>query len=148
MKIITSFALILLLTSCDAPVPKALGVFQSKFKDCPDKPNCISSFSKSDSSHYIDPIDIKEPKDVAIKKILNIIKLYKSSKIITNQNDYIHIEVTSDIFKFVDDVEFYFGISGKIHMKSKSRLGHSDLGVNKKRLGEFIFKYHQSGAPL
>lgn len=147
MKIITSLVFILFLTSCEAPAPKNLGVFQSKFKNCPDKPNCISSFSKKDSAHYIDPIDVKEPKDIVIKKILNIIKLTKNSKIIKNQNDYIHMEVSSDIFKFVDDVEFFFGVSGKIHMKSKSRVGHSDLGVNKKRLGEFVFKYHQSGVP-
>lgn len=146
MKIITSILTLIILASCQGNPPNTLGVHDSKFKKCNDKPNCISTFSNLDSPHYMEPIKYQEPKNLAVKKILKIIKLNGNSKIIKNENDYLLVEVTSDIFKFVDDLEFYFGIPGKIHMKSASRIGHSDLGVNKKRLGEIIFKYHQSGS--
>lgn len=146
MKKIIPLLTLLILASCQGNPPSTLGLYDSKFKKCNDKPNCISTFSKLDSPHYIEPINYQEPKNIAIKKVLKIIELNPKSKVIRNENDYLLIEVTSDIFRFVDDLEFYFGIPGKIHMKSASRIGHSDLGVNKKRLGEIIFKYHQSGS--
>jgi len=65
-------------------------------------------------------------------------------KIITKQPNYIHIEYTSDLFKFVDDVEFYFPDNQKIiHMKSSSRTGHYDFGVNRKRLEKIRFEFIQ-----
>lgn len=146
MKNFTLILTLIILASCQGKPPNTLGIYDSKFKKCNDKPNCISTFSNIESPHFMDPIKYQEPKNIAIKKILKIIELNRNSKIIKNENDYILVEMNSAIFKFVDDLEFYFGIPGEIHMKSASRIGHSDLGVNKKRLGEIVFKYHQSGA--
>ena len=36
--------------------------------------------------------------------------------------------------RYVDDVEFYWTEGGKVHLRSASRLGHSDLGVNRERI--------------
>ena len=48
---------------------------------------------------------------------------------------YLHVEFTSAIFRFVDDVEFLFDAgSGTIHMRSASRAGYSDFGVNRRRM--------------
>ena len=49
--------------------------------------------------------------------------------------DYIRAEFRSRIFQFVDDVEFLFENQGNvIHVKSASRTGYSDFGVNRKRV--------------
>jgi uncharacterized protein (DUF1499 family) len=56
-------------------------------------------------------------------------------KIVTESGDYLHAEATSLIFRFVDDVEFFVDREAKvIHFRSASRVGHSDLGVNRARM--------------
>jgi hypothetical protein len=49
-------------------------------------------------------------------------------------DDYLHVEFKSKLMGFVDDVEFYFPDSAVIHMRSASRVGYSDFGVNRRRL--------------
>jgi uncharacterized protein (DUF1499 family) len=59
----------------------------------------------------------------------------KKTKIITENKNYLYAEFTSAIMGFVDDVEFYLDEGAKvIHVRSASRLGQSDLGVNRKRI--------------
>jgi uncharacterized protein (DUF1499 family) len=145
MKKINLLAMILVLSSCSGTIPETLGVKENGFSLCSGKPNCVNSFNPtSDKEHFIDPIVAKEGKEVAYKKIEEILKNYPRTKIITQTENYIHAECTSMILRFVDDVEFVF-MDDKIQMKSASRVGHSDLGVNRKRLEEIRFKYHQSG---
>jgi uncharacterized protein (DUF1499 family) len=65
----------------------------------------------------------------------NIILHKKRTKIVTETSTYLHAEFTSALWRFVDDVEFSFDENAKrIHMRSASRLGKSDLGVNRKRV--------------
>ena len=66
---------------------------------------------------------------------MKIIDSLKRTRIITDSENYIHIEFKTAVFKFVDDVEFYFDDSEKlIHFRSAARLGYSDMGVNRKRM--------------
>jgi uncharacterized protein (DUF1499 family) len=62
----------------------------------------------------------------------------KQSKIVVVEDNYIRAEFVSKIFRFVDDVEFYFPDKKSkellIHVRSASRVGYSDLGVNRKRI--------------
>jgi len=49
--------------------------------------------------------------------------------------DYLRVEFRSFLFRFCDDVEFYYDRrSGLVHFRSASRVGHSDLGVNRRRM--------------
>ncbi|UCC20007.1 MAG: DUF1499 domain-containing protein [Promethearchaeota archaeon] len=113
---------------------KPIGVTNGKFYPCPKSPNCVSTQS-IDERHKMSPLRYKTSLEEAKTKILKIISSLKRTRIITNTNDYIHIEVRTAVFRFVDDVEFYFDDSEKlIHFRSAARLGYSDLGVNKKRM--------------
>ena len=56
------------------------------------------------------------------------------SRVITDKQDYLYVEFKSRIMGFVDDVEFYFPEESIIHVRSASRMGYSDLGVNRKRI--------------
>jgi len=58
------------------------------------------------------------------------------AEIATDKENFLHVEFTSKIFRFVDDVEFYFNEPGVIHFRSASRIGHSDMGVNRHRIEE------------
>jgi uncharacterized protein (DUF1499 family) len=64
-----------------------------------------------------------------------VIQNLERTKVITETENYLHTEFTSKVMGFVDDVEFLLNDSTKvIHVRSASRLGESDLGVNRKRI--------------
>jgi uncharacterized protein (DUF1499 family) len=56
-------------------------------------------------------------------------------RIVTQRDDYLHAEFTTPLLRFVDDVEFLADpAAGVIHVRSASRVGYSDLGVNRRRV--------------
>jgi uncharacterized protein (DUF1499 family) len=114
-----------------------------KFSPCEAKPNCQSSYEDKNGPRYFYPIEYSGPKENAKEKIIRVIT-EMSGKMVENKGDYLKFEFTSSLFKFVDDVEIYIGEPGIIHLKSKSRKGYWDLGVNKRRLGDITFRFHQS----
>jgi uncharacterized protein (DUF1499 family) len=69
------------------------------------------------------------------KRLQQIIAGLPRTRIISVDERYLHVEMTSAFFRFVDDVEFLLDPeAGVIHVRSASRLGYSDLGVNRKRI--------------
>jgi uncharacterized protein (DUF1499 family) len=72
-----------------------------------------------------------------MKELTVIVQTFPRTSVITVSDSYLHAEFTSLIFRFVDDVEFVIDNDAKvIHVRSASRLGTSDLGVNRKRVEE------------
>ncbi|UCD01747.1 MAG: DUF1499 domain-containing protein [Promethearchaeota archaeon] len=123
---------------------KPIGITNGKFHPCPKSPNCVSTQS-TDERHKMEPIKYNTSLEEAKSEILRIINSLKRTRIKTETENYIHIEFRTLVFRFVDDVEFYFDDSEKIiHFRSAARLGYSDLGVNRKRM-ENITKLFLSG---
>ena len=124
------------MTGCTGTMPN-LGVENDKLKDCPDTPNCVSSLVQ-DKNHFIEPIIIKATSLEAKNYILTALEELKQSKVVAVESNYIRAEFVSKVFRFVDDVEFYFPDKNSnellIHIRSASRNGYSDLGVNRKRI--------------
>ena len=115
---------------------KPIGILNGKFHPCPKSPNCVST-QAIDENQKIDPINYSGDLEDAKAKIIGIINSLKRSKIITNEENYIHIEFRTATFRFVDDVEFLFDDKDKIiHFRSRARMGYSDMGVNRKRMEE------------
>ena len=117
-------------------MPK-LGIDSGRLKPCPDTPNCVSSLA-TDEQHFIEPILVSANPEQTRDIILKSLDEFSRVKVIEAQANYIHAEFTSMIFRFVDDVEFYFPASEsgvlRIDIRSASRVGSSDLGVNRKRM--------------
>ena len=114
--------------------PSNLGVRDGKLAPCPSTPNCVCSQSE-DAEHKIEPLTYKSTPQVAFSQLKQAIASQPRTKIITQSPNYLYAEFTSAIMKFVDDVEFYLDEDAKvIHVRSASRLGQSDLGVNRKRI--------------
>jgi uncharacterized protein (DUF1499 family) len=114
--------------------PENLGVRDGKLASCPNSPNCVSSQSLDDL-HKIAPLTYNSPPEKALADLKSVIQSLPKTKIISESSDYLYAEFTSALMGFVDDVEFYFDPSGNIiHVRSASRLGQSDLGVNRKRI--------------
>ena len=126
---------------CSASRPAHLEVTDGKFQPCPDSPNCVSSQSP-DKKHFIEPIHYEGTQQQAKERLMAVIQGMKRSKIVTITDQYIHAEFTSAFFRFVDDVEFYFDDRAKtLHVRSASRIGHSDFGVNRKRMEELRSRF-------
>lgn len=114
--------------------PNNLGVNSGKLAPCPNSPNCVSSQSSS-SVHSIAPLTYNSTPEEAIANLKNVIQSLPRTKIITESKDYLYAEFKSALMGFVDDVEFYLDRKANvIQVRSASRLGQSDLGVNRKRI--------------
>jgi len=119
---------------CSASRPAHPGMTDGKFQPCPDSSNCVSSQSP-DKKHFIEPIHYEGTQQQAKERLMAVIQGMKRSKIVTITDQYIHAEFTSAFFRFVDDVEFYLDdVSKTLHVRSASRIGRSDFGVNRKRI--------------
>jgi uncharacterized protein (DUF1499 family) len=103
-------------------------------KPCPQSPNCVSSLS-SDETHFISPFEYGDRLENARQKLIDILKHTRGVRLVEIKSDYLHAEFRSLIFRFVDDVEFYFPAEGSIiHVKSASCSGYYDFGVNRRRV--------------
>ena len=101
---------------------------------CPTSPNCVSSQS-SDLNHLVEPIPYSGALEGAKAQILHVLTSLPRTTIVKNEAHYVHAECRSLIFRFTDDVEFLFDDEHKvIHVRSASRVGYSDLGVNRQRV--------------
>jgi uncharacterized protein (DUF1499 family) len=134
---------LLLLTGCTT-VSAKLGIDNGQLSQCPTTPNCVNS-QIEDAEHYIEPMLSKGSSLDVKKHILIILSELKRSKIVVTEDNYIRAEFTSMVFRFVDDVEFYFPTTTSteitIHIRSASRVGHSDFGVNRKRIEQIRNKF-------
>jgi len=110
------------------------GLVSGTLAPCPDKPNCVSSEAGEDADHQIAPLDYSGTDTrEAWSKIQQVIKGLGGEVAIVN-DEYIAATFASSIFRFVDDVECRLDApQNRIHIRSASRVGHSDLGVNRKR---------------
>jgi uncharacterized protein (DUF1499 family) len=114
--------------------PNNLGATDGKLAPCPNTPNCVSSQS-TDASHQVEPLSYTSTPQVALTQLKQVIQGLPKTSIITETDSYIYAEFTSAIMGFVDDVEFCLDPEARVfHIRSASRLGKSDLGVNRKRV--------------
>jgi uncharacterized protein (DUF1499 family) len=68
------------------------------------------------------------------------------ARIVEEAGDYFHAEFTSLLFRFVDDVEFLIDPAAKrVDFRSASRVGHSDLGVNRRRMTKLSRRLTSAG---
>ncbi|WP_394673224.1 DUF1499 domain-containing protein [Limnobacter sp.] len=111
------------------------GLTNGQLAPCPSKPNCVSSESSPSDNHAIAALPITpgmgaEP----LLKVKEVVELLGGDVNFSNEQ-YMASTFTSDLFGFVDDVEFRVDQgSGLLHVRSASRVGYSDLEANRKRV--------------
>ena len=75
--------------------------------ECPSSPNCVSTnTTQSDKKMEAIPFTLEGPK--VLKKIKTTILMEPRTKLIKETPEYLHFTFTSTIFRFVDDVEFFW----------------------------------------
>ena len=88
------------------------------------------------------PLPMQDKKTTAVEMIQQVVQGMPGTRIVTQTNRYLHVEFKSRIMGFVDDVEFFFPDTAVIHVRSASRVGHSDFGVNRKRIEKIRQLFH------
>lgn len=101
---------------------------------CPSSPNCVSTKAE-DAGHAIAPFRYQKTRPEAKEALKAIIRSLPRTKLVEEDETYLHYDFTSFLLRFVDDVEFLFEDETKtIHFRSASRTGYGDLGVNRRRM--------------
>ena len=126
--------------------PDDLGVKNGRLKPPPASPNAVSSQAQ-DPGHAIAPLTYAGTRDRAMEALVKIIEAMPRTRIVSRSQDYIYAEYQSALMGFVDDVEFWFEPSTKtIQVRSASRLGYSDFGVNRARIEDIRRRFAEAGA--
>jgi uncharacterized protein (DUF1499 family) len=134
-------AVFLAVLSCASNPPK-VQLVDGRLRACPKSPNCVSSEGDVTSSH-VEPLTFQGPPEKAWSDLKETVREV-GGKIQQEHDGYLWATFTSRFFRFVDDVEFRMVSSDRIiHVRSGSRVGYSDLGVNRRRVEKLRILFTQ-----
>jgi uncharacterized protein (DUF1499 family) len=116
--------------------PDNLGVTQGRLAPPQRTPNCVSSQAEpADAEHYIASIPFRGGAAEAMAAARRAVESMQGSTVIRHEGNYLYAEFRTKLMRFVDDVELYYDEkAGLIHVRSASRLGRRDFGVNRARV--------------
>lgn len=116
--------------------PDDLGLKDGKLARCKRTPNCVSSQADAaDPEHTIAPIAFKGGALEAMAAVRKAVESMQRATVLRHEGNYLYAEFRSRLMRYVDDVEFAFDEkTGLIHVRSASRLGRRDFGVNRARV--------------
>ena len=131
-------------------MPSKTGMNGTLFQPCPNNPNSVSSMASiTDGTHYIEPLNYAGTMDQAQERLMALLKGLERVTLIKQTPHYWHFTFQTAVLKFTDDVEFYFPPKENlIHVRSASRIGYSDWGVNRKRIEMIRSAFEQTSPTL
>lgn len=136
--------LILAFRALPSRPPRSLGSREGRLAKCPDSPNCVCT-QATDPEHKIEPIRFEGDPQSAFRRIQSSITMMPRIQVVSADFPYLHAEAHTPLMNFIDDVEFVVDqATSMIHFRSASRLGHSDLGVNRGRMEQFRLIFARS----
>ncbi len=112
---------------------------------CPDKPNCVCS-SDTRPEHAIPPLTFTGDPQLAWQRLEKVLQAQPRLEIVQNEADYRHVVFTTLLLRFRDDCEFLLRPAQSIiEVRSASRVGRSDLGVNRRRIESLRAAFERAG---
>lgn len=116
--------------------PEYLGAKDGRLARCKRTPNCVcSQGDPRDTEHYIAPIAFRGNAVQAMAAARHAVEGMRRARVVRSEANYLYAEFRSKLMGFVDDVEFMHDeAAGVIHVRSASRLGRRDFGVNRARV--------------
>lgn len=117
------------------------------FAPCPDSPNCVSSDAR-DSRHAISPFVLKSSQNNVWPEIRAAVRGLPRTRVVVDGENYLHAECRSGLLGFVDDLEIQLRPGeGLLAVRSASRSGYYDFGVNRRRV-ETLRSLLQNRGPI
>ena len=110
------------------------GLRAGRLRACPDSPNCVVSETDQRPSVHVEPLPFDGAPETALALLRDVVQR-NGGTVREEKGDYLWATFTSRVFRFVDDVEFRLDAARRvIQVRSASRAGYSDFGVNRKRV--------------
>ena len=126
---------------------KPPGLLDGRLSACPDSPNCVCSEAYSDALHYIEPVAIQALSNPHPLTAIRDVITDMGGVILEDDGAYLAASFSSTLFGFVDDLEVRVEPQDSvIHVRSASRAGYGDAGVNRKRAELFRKLYTEKSA--
>ena len=101
---------------------------------CPDTPNCVSS-GAAQPERRVAPIGYEGTRDEALRALLAALRELPRTEVVRIESDRVRAVQRSRVFGFVDDIEVRLPADEPvIHVRSASRAGYYDFGVNRRRV--------------
>ena len=114
-------------------------------RPCSGSPNCVSSLADR-ARHRVEPLWVKGDSKAAWTAAVKAVASITRARIVHQEPTYLHAEVRSLLFGFIDDLELVLHpATGRIDVRSASRTGHWDLGVNRARVEHLRRALRQAG---
>ncbi|MFT6000666.1 MAG: hypothetical protein ACI81P_003129 [Neolewinella sp.] len=112
-----------------------------QLKPCPQSPNCVSTQTDQADKKRA-PIAYTGATAEAKARLKKAVDGMKRTQLKSESDNYVHYTFKTWPIPFIDDVEFLFDEEAKlIHYRSASRVGHSDLGANSRRMAKVVAAY-------
>lgn len=122
-------------------VPQNLGVKDGRLRPPSNTPNSVSSQALLYADHAqkdyanIAPLTYTGDGDAAMERLAGLLQKSERTVIVARKPDYIYAQCSTALLRFTDDVEFWLDEpNGVIQVRSASRLGRKDFGVNRARV--------------
>ena len=131
-------------TACSAKVASPPGLANGALAPCPPSPNCVSS-QAHDPSHAIAPIWLVGDTEHAWETLVRTVEETPRTEVTARRANSLSAEVTTRLMRFVDDLELWRRPGGRVEVRSASRVGWGDLGVNRKRVEALRAKLAAAG---
>ena len=121
--------------------PADLGVRDGRLKPPSDTPNSVTSQAALWPGHpqqvyaTVAPLALRGDGEATLARIDTLVKTWPGAEVVERSDDYLHVQFTTRVMKYTDDVEFWLDrAAGVVQVRSASRLGKGDLGVNRARV--------------
>lgn len=145
IALIVSLMLLVIIFACSGNRGERNTSASSGILDCSDTPNCVSSLAKN-PKYRVEPFILRNDPQISWYMVLKTIGSLPRTTIVTQNDTEIHAECRSMIFRFVDDLMLRLSPSkGIVHIRSASRIGYSDFGVNRRRVENLREILRQNG---
>jgi len=124
----------------------------SQVAPCPSSPNCVSTaVGPEDAQHHAAPLVFTGPLPAARDAMKALVLALPRTALVTETPTSLHFTFTSQLMRFVDDVDLVFvagegGEGGRIEYRSASRVGHGDMGVNRARMDDLAARWAAAAA--
>ena len=128
---------LVLLAGCYPPAGR---LSQERLRPCPATPNCVSTDAHEEQSLSVLPFEGTPEQAMAHARAALLAE--PRTRVVEERPGYLHAESRSRLFRFVDDVEVVVDAEARvIRFRSASRVGRSDLGVNRARMRRFSQRF-------
>jgi uncharacterized protein (DUF1499 family) len=130
-----------------AGIPDDIGLVDGRLRSCPESPNCVCS-ETPEAESFVEPFAFAGDGPAALESLIRFLESEPRIDVVSRSPDYAHVVFRTAVLRFRDDVELRLDeAAGVIHVRSASRIGYSDLGVNRDRIESIRARWSAPAPP-